>query len=149
MSLWSSTFSDSIRFLDENSKPGFNLQLNGTCSVTCSGATFSSNGVCTKCLDVNAASCNATKALSWYAISFFSFLRRCRSITDRVCFIQIVILDSIYSSTEPVQHHVHLRRILSMEFAHSVLMWTLLRAIRSSRSAGSFNHSLLVHSQSW
>lgn len=58
-----------------DSNTGFNLQLNGTCATLCAGATYPLAGVCTKCADVNALTCDSLKALSWYAYYSYSLFR--------------------------------------------------------------------------
>lgn len=49
-----------------HSNAPYDLSLAGTCDTSCAGATFARNGVCLKCSDPNAASCNAKVSTLWY-----------------------------------------------------------------------------------
>lgn len=43
----------------------YDLSMNGTCNIGCSGPTYALNAICVECTDVNAAACSPSISLGW------------------------------------------------------------------------------------
>lgn len=63
VSLCSNVMADDNILAPIDSNSPFNLDVDGTCVMTCSGTSYAVNGVCLVCADVNAMSCQTSSTL--------------------------------------------------------------------------------------